>query len=206
MFGKQAFTLIELLIVVAIIAILAAIAVPNFLEAQTRSKVSRAKTDMRSCMVAMESYRVDANKYPINFGMSYGYVGGVGPGDPYRAPVGWGLWQLTTPIGYIASLPADPFSKLTYTYEFHNWGKGGNEYYSHSTELVGLRSLGPDQRRQYLLVLASDTKDPKTIYITLYDPTNGTVSRGDILSWAPGAPNQMADTQLDDPNKRPDEN
>ena len=63
-FPKGAFTLIELLIVVAIIAILAAIAVPNFLEAQTRSKVSRAMADQRSVVTALESYRVDFNKYP----------------------------------------------------------------------------------------------------------------------------------------------
>ncbi|MCC6547932.1 prepilin-type N-terminal cleavage/methylation domain-containing protein [Candidatus Sumerlaeota bacterium] len=61
---KSGFTLIELLIVVAIIAILAAIAVPNFLEAQTRAKVSRVKSDLRTLATGIESYAVDWNNPP----------------------------------------------------------------------------------------------------------------------------------------------
>ncbi len=61
---RRAFTLIELLIVVAIIAILAAVAVPNFLEAQVRAKIARVKTDMRTLGTALESYRVDNTGYP----------------------------------------------------------------------------------------------------------------------------------------------
>ena len=65
---KAAFTLIELLIVVAIIAILAAIAVPNFLEAQVRSKVAVVYSDFRTVKTALESYRVDYNNYPHDYG------------------------------------------------------------------------------------------------------------------------------------------
>ena len=65
---RRAFTLIELLIVVAIIAILAAIALPNFLEAQTRAKVARVHADLRTIIGAIEAYRVDHNRYPPHSG------------------------------------------------------------------------------------------------------------------------------------------
>jgi len=65
---SASFTLIELLIVVAIIAILALIAVPNFLEAQTRAKVSRVKADLRTLATALEAYYVDWNSYSYRNG------------------------------------------------------------------------------------------------------------------------------------------
>ncbi|MBX3730655.1 MAG: prepilin-type N-terminal cleavage/methylation domain-containing protein [Candidatus Sumerlaeia bacterium] len=103
-----AFTLIELLIVVAIIAILAAIAVPNFLEAQVRAKVSRAKSDLRTLATALEAYRVDNNDYP------YITDGAGGTMGEWTMPAGippnrTGPGGLTTPIAYISSALDDPF-------------------------------------------------------------------------------------------------
>jgi len=91
------FTLIELLIVVAIIAILAAIAIPNFLEAHVRSKVSRAKADLRSIATALEAYHVEYNHYPPDPDRNKGF--NVTP------------WQLTTPAAYITTRPVDPFKQ-----------------------------------------------------------------------------------------------
>ena len=68
----RAFTLIELLVVVVIIAILAALAIPNFLEAQIRSKVARVKSDERTLQTAVETFAVDNNKYPGQDGKTGG--------------------------------------------------------------------------------------------------------------------------------------
>ena len=97
---------------VAIIAILAAIAVPNFLEAQTRSKVSRNKADMRSCATAIEAYAVDNNKYPppwdYNLAQTprtWGTFAEIPTGPFHSRMPGY----LTTPVSYMTSLPSDPF-------------------------------------------------------------------------------------------------
>lgn len=60
---KKAFTLIELMIVVAIIGILAAIAVPNFIKFQCRSKQSEAKGNLKALYVTQESFRAENDTY-----------------------------------------------------------------------------------------------------------------------------------------------
>ena len=126
---KKGFTLIELLIVVLIIAILAAIAVPNFLEFQTRAKVSRPKSDMRSLATAMEAYFVDNNEYPAM--MRAGgvlHVNNARGGEletvsfRLRAPNSTTdfLNTLTSPISYISDYPTDPFSKGT-VFGYRQW-------------------------------------------------------------------------------------
>jgi len=61
--GKKGFTLIELMIVVAIIGILAAIAIPNFLKFQAKSKQSEAKTNLKGIYTAETSYFGENNQY-----------------------------------------------------------------------------------------------------------------------------------------------
>ena len=56
------FTLVEIMIVVAIIALLAAIAVPGFLRARKRSKASKILNDLRMIDAAVDQYAIETNR------------------------------------------------------------------------------------------------------------------------------------------------
>jgi len=181
---RPAFTLIELLIVVAIIAILAAIAVPNFLEAQTRSKLSRVKTDMRTMAVALECYITDHNAPPPGQNDYVDLLGLSLRDANLRAQV-----RLTTPVAYLTSIPLDPFfvaqndphERKQYTYMAFDKGDTGPHYACFVKGYTwGLQSKGPSM------------KNPPTGYgmqnivaipyvDDIYDATNGTNSSGVVI-------------------------
>ncbi len=60
--NRGGFTLVEIMIVVAIIALLAAIAIPNFLRSRKRSQASRCLEDLRIIDSAIDQYAIEHNK------------------------------------------------------------------------------------------------------------------------------------------------
>jgi len=62
--AEQGFTLLEIMVVVVIIGLLAAIVVPNFVGNIDKAAVSRAKQDIRGIETALNLYRLDNFRYP----------------------------------------------------------------------------------------------------------------------------------------------
>jgi type II secretory pathway pseudopilin PulG len=156
---------VELIILLAIFAILAAIAVPNFLEAQLRAKVAQLQSDMRALATSIETYNVDFKDYPP-------------VSEENQFPLSARLQVLTTPIAYITQLPADVFPDLknsafpegavdTYYYDREVTLTAEGDKTTSSTQGWRLVSAGPDQQFEY-------GKE-------IFDVTNGTLSRGDIM-------------------------
>jgi type II secretion system protein G len=190
-FSPDAFTLIELLIVVAIISILSSIAVPNFLEAQTRAKVSRVKADMAAMATALEIYAIDHNNYPHRRNPNLQ----SGAYAPLLSTKMNDLRVLTTPMAYMTRVPDDifelrvppPLNLIDYfdeeqTNMLASQAQGKADA---GVKLWLLLSVGPDG---YIGV--SPTGNPGCYppqapavafsIIQEYDPNNGTISSGNV--------------------------
>jgi prepilin-type N-terminal cleavage/methylation domain-containing protein len=196
---KTGFTLIELLIVVGIIAVLAAIAVPNFLEAMTRSKVSRAKADLRSEATALEAYCVDSNAYPTMHEPGYTHsLTGVGDMMWWYTPN-----VLSTPVAYISNanllcpFGGDFYQRANFPgqiwrrYSYENIVELEQAYLNGAPALVA--KFGPLQNarnrigRWRILCIGPDTNllgmpgNSAWNPMVPYDPSNGSVSWGNIM-------------------------
>ncbi len=186
--ASLSFTLIELLIVVAIIGILAAIAVPNFLNAQTRARIARVQSDQRALALAADSYRLDRNAYPYPKTMSR-HVSEV--------------YELTTPVAYISSISLqDPFNTekmeeqdlLSMSYTSYIWGNYRGEWgtwwagangveVGQMPEGFSINSPGPDHAFSQAMHIPLQVRFHKAVTGTIYNPSNGLNSGGDLIRY-----------------------
>ena len=205
----RGFTLIEMLIVIAIILILVAIALPNFLEAQIRAKVTKTRGEMRTTAVALESYQTDWRSYPWAAELDNLNIPAFPPADPAELHLSS---ILTSPVAYLPELPNDTFSNLFaegedknrivpfhYTEEKTNLRLGDPILLWELTEAVYgfprsarfvLVSHGPDGDHDEFGDHRHGGSGPGTSapssFPAIYAPTNGSKSSGDIYYFGPG--------------------
>ncbi len=122
--AEQGFTLLEIMVVVVIIGLLAAMIVPNLMGNIDKAQISRAKSDIRGIETALNLYRLDNFRYPSTSDGLQALV--TNPGETV-AP------QWTKP--YLPRLPKDPWNRpYQYAYpgqhgefDVYSYGADGQE-------------------------------------------------------------------------------
>jgi general secretion pathway protein G len=109
---QAGFTLIELMVVVVIIGVLAAVILPNVIGRDDDARVTVAKTDVNNIMQALKLYKLDNQSYPTT---EQGLQALTTRPSSGPAPANW--------KGYIEKLPNDPWGK---PYQYLNPGIKGD--------------------------------------------------------------------------------
>jgi general secretion pathway protein G len=107
----QGFTLIELMVVLVIIGVLAALIVPNVLDRADDARVTAARTDVNNLMQALKLYRLDNQRYPA---ADQGLEALVRKPAAGNIPPNW--------RPYLEKLPNDPWGR---PYQYVNPGVKG---------------------------------------------------------------------------------
>ena len=97
---QQGFTLIELMVVLVIIGVLAALIVPNVLDRADDARVTAAKTDIANLTQALKLYKLDNQRFPT---AEQGLQALVSKPTANPVPANW--------RPYIDKLPADPWNR-----------------------------------------------------------------------------------------------
>ncbi len=99
-FTLNGFTLIELMVVLVIIGVLAALIVPNVLDRADDARATAAKTDVNNLAQALKLYKLDNQRYPV---MEQGLQALVSKPSTAPVPVNW--------KPYLEKLPNDPWGR-----------------------------------------------------------------------------------------------
>lgn len=113
------FTLIELMITVAIIGVLSAIAIPNFLSYQARARQSEARAVLSGIYVTEQSYFINFNRFGSMLEIQFTYAAGVtGSASRYtlRSPPNGGIGANSGTLGVDVYAPASGATAQTGTF------------------------------------------------------------------------------------------